>query len=114
VRGQHIHSDEISSSRKFKSGSIYDGFNADMILDLVATPPNGYATASCGKIRSLSGLSVDNNKEYWSNMFSVCNYLPNGNHSAVQSIFYAILLSKITPRSNEDELSFVHEDLNPL
>jgi hypothetical protein len=84
---QHIHSDEISSSGGFKSGSSYDGFNADMLLDLVVTPPNGYATAGCGENRSLSGLSVDDNKEYWSNMFSVCNSLPNGNHSGVQSIF---------------------------
>ena len=87
MRGQHIHSDEISSSGEFKSGSRYDGFNIDMLLDMVVTPPNGYATVGCGEIRSLSGLFVDDNKEYWSNMFSVCNSLPNGNHSGVQSIF---------------------------
>jgi hypothetical protein len=52
-----------------------------MLLDMAVTPPNGYATAGCGEIRSLSGLSVDDNKEYWSNMFSVLNSLPNGNHS---------------------------------
>lgn len=84
---QHIHYDEISSSGGLKSGSSYDGFNADMLLDLVVTPPNGYSTAGCGDNRSLSGLSVDDNKEYWSNMFSVCNSLPNGNHSGVQGIF---------------------------
>nr|QFG01313.1 MYB family transcription factor MYB2 [Larix gmelinii var. olgensis] len=84
---QHIHSDEISSSGGFKSGSSYDGFNADMLLDLVVPPSNGYSTAVCGDNRSMSGLSVDDNKEYWSNMFSVCNSLPIGSHSGVQSIF---------------------------
>jgi len=80
VQAQHIHSDEISSGGGFKSGSRYDGFNVDMLLDMVVTLLNGYA---CGEIRSLSGLSVDDNKEYWSNMFSVCNSLPNGNHSGM-------------------------------
>lgn len=78
----NLHSDEISSSGGFKSGASYDGFNADMLLDLVVTSPSG-----CGENRSMSGLCVDDNKEYWSNMFSVCNSLPHGNHNGVQSIF---------------------------
>uniref|UniRef100_A0A0C9RQA5 TSA: Wollemia nobilis Ref_Wollemi_Transcript_25618_1608 transcribed RNA sequence n=1 Tax=Wollemia nobilis TaxID=56998 RepID=A0A0C9RQA5_9CONI len=96
-------SDEISSSGGFKvGGGSYDGFSADMLIDmdLVVVPPppldgdgDGDGDGDVeGDGETLGGstedehLCSDDNKDYWTHMLTLC-HSPQGNHVGVHSIF---------------------------
>ncbi|GLJ40200.1 hypothetical protein SUGI_0824580 [Cryptomeria japonica] len=86
---QHSSSDEISSNVSFKSH--YDGLSTDILMDLVIVPSTSaddtsLSTISGGLCTPTVATDVDDTKDYWSNMFIVCNS-PHTNHSGVQSMF---------------------------
>nr|ASR18101.1 R2R3MYB16 [Ginkgo biloba] len=76
----HLSSGEINSGGGFKSGANYDGFNTDMLLDLVVP-------SAATEDRTINGLCMeDQSKDYWSSLFNIVSS-PRSNHGSVQSIF---------------------------